>query len=437
MPILPIVQQYLDTLINFERITYTTGSVDFITRSMQYNAYMRHSALHLLPSQTVIIAGTNGKGSTAHLLSSLLIQSGHSVGLFTSPHLVDTAERIQLNNIPIQEDDQEKIFPVVKQLFNDFARHNAYIPTYFEFMTAFAAAFFKSAEPDVIIWEAGLGGRWDAVNVFTADVLILTPIDKDHEAYLGKLRRSIAREKAALIRSSRCVISAPQHIIPRRIIKRACTKYTIPLHTYDKTLLHEHFQQTHRAYHLHTAPDKTVILPSIKNHTINLTLALQTLNTLYPKSITRLPVQLTLPAPPARLQILTTAPLTIVDGGHNPHAFLSNRTDLNEIFPDKKAIVIFSCMQDKKMTRLIQLLKPIMQECIIPDAVHPRQCDAHTIIDTVQRNGIPALHVNSLDDAYTHACKIVTPDTYILITGSFYTAGAMMIHHYGIMSPNR
>src|ERR1700691_5796318 len=161
---------------------------------------------------SVLIAGTNGKGSTAATLASILQASGLKTGLYTSPHLVRINERIRLNGEPIRDDDFATLHDVVDRTAERLIGEGdlPWHPSFFEMLTAIAFEYFARSRPDIVVLEVGMGGRLDATNVIEPCLSIITDISLDHQKYLGETVGEIAREKAGIIRPGGIVVTLPQ-----------------------------------------------------------------------------------------------------------------------------------------------------------------------------------------------------------------------------------
>ena len=146
--------------------------------------------------QTIHVGGTNGKGSTAAIISSILNKAGYKVGLYTSPHLIDFTERIRINNVPVSE---ERVSCLVRHI-RDCMEDKVLMPTFFEFTTALAMLYFAEESVDVAVMEVGMGGRLDATNIITPLVSVITNVEYDHTEHLGPLLKDIAKEKCGIIK---------------------------------------------------------------------------------------------------------------------------------------------------------------------------------------------------------------------------------------------
>src|ERR1700686_3556376 len=172
--------------------------------------------------ESVHIAGTNGKGSTAAMLDSILRAAGLRPGLYTSPHLERINERIRLNGQEISDDDFAATFTHLHKIIEELlaAGKLAAHPTFFECVTALAFEFFARAGAQLAVCEVGMGGRLDATNILVPEVAVITQIDFDHENYLGHSIEEIAAEKAGIIKPGARVVSAAEHLIARVVIQR-------------------------------------------------------------------------------------------------------------------------------------------------------------------------------------------------------------------------
>ncbi|MEJ5166345.1 MAG: folylpolyglutamate synthase/dihydrofolate synthase family protein [Thermoanaerobaculia bacterium] len=178
------------------------------------------------PENNVIVAGTNGKGSTCAFLSSILKNSGFKVGFFSSPHLIDVSERIRINNEPIQKDDFKKYILFLKEILDK----NKISLTYFEFLTVLSLIYFKEKNTDINLLEVGLGGKLDATNIASSLLGIITSISYDHTKILGNSLKKIAIEKAGIIKNSVPTLVSFQKKPVLRVIREEALKKSSPLH---------------------------------------------------------------------------------------------------------------------------------------------------------------------------------------------------------------
>ncbi len=282
------------------------------------------------------VAGTNGKGSVCAMLESIYRAAGYRTGLFTSPHLLDFRERIQVNRRPIPADSLLHFLRQMKQTIatpNDNRR-----PTFFEAATILALLHFRQTQCDLVLWETGLGGRLDATNIVTPRLSILTNIARDHQQWLGNTIAQIAHEKAGILKPNTPSLSAATHPAAKRIIQHRAAQ----------------LQSRHQHLPPETARQLTeghkIALPGQHQRT-NAALALsavEILQTRFPVPAQALRQGLKTVHWPGRSQTLQRGRQTIIlDGAHNPTGIAALSTWLREQWPDTPKAILLGMMQDK------------------------------------------------------------------------------------------
>ena len=345
------------------------------------------------------VAGTNGKGSVCAMLDSICRAAGLKTGLFTSPHLITFRERIRVNGELIGEPEVAARLTAIRQLS---AGWNP-APTFFEITTALALAHFQAAHLDVVVLETGMGGSLDSTNIVTPLVSVLTPIDFDHERWLGATLPEIAAEKSGIIKPAVPVVSAPQPEEVAAVIKHLAFQ--------RRALLHE----------VHGPIEKIPIGLTGDYQRWNAALAIHALDH------ARLAIPLEAIARgladvswPGRFQRIGER--IIVDGAHNPAAARCLVQTWRETFPDAKATLVLGVLQDKNLRGICEVLLPIAER-VIPVAVqNPRSTPAEELGKIVRRLApdfpcAPSANLaHALDRAHTFPERI-------LVAGSLFLVG--------------
>lgn len=407
---------YLLSFINYERYKYFPRKVDL----GDYKKFLKrigNPEKELSPS--IIVAGTNGKGSTAAIISSILSNAGYKVGLFTSPHLLSYRERIKINGKNIPRNDFLRCINRLRPfLDNPYQKTHR---TFFEVLTTVSFLYFQTKKTDLNIFEVGLGGRLDATNVVDSIISIITPIGFDHTHTLGHTLSKIAYEKCGIIKKGGLVVSAKQHKNALEIIKKVTREKQARLYLTDKDInispirIDENgieflYQQNH--YHL----------PLMGNFQLeNLSTALLTIEKLKVKNIEvskkNLADGIRRCKWYGRLQIIRKSPYIILDGAHNLSAMRVMLHSLKKIFPSKRLLVIFSCLVSKDRKGMASILEKVADKIII------------TKIDSERATPIPELlkvfnrHIyapKNTDNAIALGLKLAKKKDIILITGSIY-----------------
>lgn len=361
------------------------------------------------------IAGTNGKGSVAAMLSSCLKEVGLNVGLYTSPHLVSVRERFRVNGRAISEEDfsecVESIWPAVEAM-----KEAGRCPTYFETTTALAIDYFHKRRVDVVVWETGLGGRFDATNVVDPICSVITSIGLDHQAYLGDTLEKIAFEKAGIIKPGRPVVVG--ELVPEAlaVVAKRCEELASDLYKSDddsEVLADELLAYSGFAWRCNAKIAKTV-----------LKVAREELGIDWEKAISQ-----GMPKTrwPGRFQVLPDG--NIVDGAHNPQGATALVDFIRSTYPKRMFTVVFANFADKNAVEMLQELSKITERFLfIPFQSGSRK--AHSTdwlmeqVEKIQLD-VPCQTCDSLDDALKLA-----PRGHSIITGSLYLIGDVLKRYF-------
>lgn len=372
--------------------------------------------------EVIHIVGTKGKGSCGAHLTAGLTSVGKKVGLFTSPHLIDIRERITINFEKIPE---EKFADYVERL-SFYAKGKRGIRTVFEILTATALLYFRDEKVDVAIFEAGVGGRLDATNVFEDKVTIITPISFDHTNILGNSLQSIAKEKAAVINEGGKVFTSEQEIEVFDVIKSFIRDRNAEL-----IVLRE--QVPYRVDKVDLKGTETTVKFLNNSHSFftpllgrfqaqNVALAAACLWGTGYSSFSFDGVSLR-----GRLEVLSESPYLALDGAHNPYAMRFLIDSVEEIFPYKNLIVVFGASKDKDISRMIEILAPAVDVLIITRSLNPRACSPWDIAEYAREERISKLKVvEHPQKAIQLALNMADNEDMVLVTGSFYLVGDIL-----------
>ena len=370
------------------------------------------------------VAGTNGKGSTGAMLSRVLCDHGLKVGLYTSPHLVRFTERFRINEEEAAPGPVLRVFEKIRGTLD-----GKDLPTFFEMTTAMAFLYFAEEKTDLVIAETGLGGRLDATNVITPEVSLITNIGFDHQEFLGSTLSSITREKAGIIKQGVPVVTGALQPVAQAILKTACMNKAAPLYRFKSDFSVRRNSKDSFYYR-----GIGMQLPSVRlnlrggHQVANAALALAALEVLEQKRLVSLNPASILAAMhavrwPARLEILETNPLMVLDGAHNPQGAESLREALKEHFNYKKLHLVIGVMADKDILGILRRLLPMAETAIF---TRPAYCRAaHP--DDIRRMARPYINkcyvITDVASAIEEARHLAGPDDLICITGSLYFAG--------------
>jgi dihydrofolate synthase/folylpolyglutamate synthase len=349
--------------------------------------------------KVIHVAGTNGKGSVCAMIDSICRVRGYRTGLFTSPHLVTFRERIRVNGDMISEDAVANGLTTIRNLVANWDPH----PTFFEVVTALALKHFSDTNVEIAILETGLGGRLDATNAVQSDVSVITPIDLDHEKWLGKTISEIAAEKAGIIKPGIPVVSASQQPEAEEVIRARAAKYGAPIQ-----FVAEQYDQTPIALvGSHQKENAALAIAALRAAKIDIDSL----------AIAR---GLSCIEWPARFQRWDER--IIIDGAHNPAAARALAGTWREIFGDQRATLVLAVLSDKDLRGICEALAPIASSVLLPK-IRSERAAAPEELAKALANIAPPLPYSitpSIDEALTLARA--KPDL-TLITGSLHFAG--------------
>ena len=382
--------------------------------------------------KTVHIGGTNGKGSTAAVLSSVLQKAGYKTGLYTSPHLTDFTERIRINNIPISE---ERTLSLIRHIRENI-RDKDIAPTFFEFTTALALLYFAEEGVDIAIMEVGMGGRLDATNIIVPLLSVITNIEYDHTEYLGKSLEEIAGEKCGIIKQGVPLISSEARPDILSVIEEMAKKAGSPSYVYGRDFVcepveirryHSKFFYSGRNYRRLNL--ETALLG--RHQMFNMGTALYAAELLSEMGFDVTEQDLRSGVRdvtwPGRLETWDGPPGFLLDGAHNHAASVVLREFIEDVVKSdrlvSKIVLIFGALEDKDVSSMLQELIPCVTDIILtrPDTV--RGLPVEELQKVVDRFGRKSYAAKTVSEALSVAKNITSDSDIILITGSLYLVG--------------
>jgi len=376
--------------------------------------------------QTIHIGGTNGKGSTAAMMSSILQKEGYRVGLYTSPHLIRFTERIKVNGKEIEE---EQVAALTGWMRKEIEAAGILPPfTFFDFTTAMALHYFKQKLVDLAILEVGLGGRLDSTNVVDPLIAIITNIAKDHEEYLGKSILKIAREKAGIIKKGRPLITAASQPHVLRLFSKVCQGKGSPYFRVGKEFRYVHAEDGDFDYEGLNRKLWSIHLNLKGFHqVINATTALGATEVLedlgYRVSTNAMIDGLKEVDWPGRLEMVSSFPRVILDGAHNPAGALVLKESLRKEFQYQNLILLIGIMKDKDIPSMLRLLAPLAHHIILTKPHTDRATAPSLLKKALGQNGKKAEIAEDLTEAIERGLSFTQKDDLLCITGSLYTVG--------------
>jgi dihydrofolate synthase / folylpolyglutamate synthase len=406
----------------------------------------------------VLIAGTNGKGSTAATLASILRASGLKTGLYTSPHLVRINERIRVNGEEISDDDFARLHGEVDGVADRLVGQGdlPWHPSFFEMMTAIAFAHFARERVETAILEVGMGGRLDATNVVEPLVSVIADISLDHQKFLGNTVGEIAREKVGIIRPGGVVVTLPQQpeandVIGNTILDLgargvSAVQYVPPLspgsteYLVASTEPAENVDAIRRPafyrYPLQLLGKQILVeSPLVGRHQLrNVALAIAAAEELARLGFGRITPEsiehgIRQTRWPGRFQILDAHsgwPEIVLDVAHNPAGAWALRSALSESYDNRPLIFVFGAMRDKAISEMTEILFPLADRVIATRPENPRSASPEEIQQAGSRTGAQIEAVAQIETALDRARAAAGPETVMVVTGSIYLVGEVM-----------
>ncbi len=366
----------------------------------------------------VHIAGSNGKGSTAAMLASVLSAAGLNTGLYTSPHLWDFRERFQVNSAPISQGELVELTAQVLDQAED--------ETEFELMTAIGMLHFLRSKCDLVVLETGLGGRLDSTNVIPApEAAVITHIGLEHTELLGDTIEKIAEEKAGIIKPGCGVVLYEQGCSIYSLFEYLCHSLHSGLRlTVEPVVLSAGLEGQTFTYR-DKGPYHISLLGEYQVH--NAAVVLDTVEVLRRRGW-NIPEDAVVQGLdrarwPGRMELVRRAPDVILDGGHNPQCMEALARALGELYPEKKLVFLTGVLADKNWSAMVGELLPLAKEfvAITPDS--PRAMPARDLAEYMENQGVKAVSCETVQEGVDRAMEAAGPEGAVCVCGSLYIIG--------------
>lgn len=375
----------------------------------------------------VHVAGTNGKGSTCAMLSSIFQKAGYKTGLYISPYIIRFNERMQFNGEPISDTELAEITEYV----SGFAESMKDKPTEFELVTAIGMEFFKRKNCDIVILETGLGGELDSTNIIDVpEAAVITAIDIDHIKELGGTMESVASAKAGIIKNDGEVVFYGKNSIASSVFAKKCQETNSKLHEVNFESINiktSNIDGTVFDYKVGETLYEDIKLPLIGTYQVyNCALVLNVVDILRKKfhlSKTAITDGIAAVKWPGRFEILHKNPIFIADGGHNPHGIQGTVDSICHHFPNSKIIAVMGVMADKDLTPMLEILAPVVKSVHTVKPDNPRAMEPELLANKFREKGIKATAYDEIEKGVAAAFSEATPDDIICALGSFYMYG--------------
>ncbi len=433
-----------------QALDFIYSRIDFsFTKQQRYseevfNLDRMRNFMHLLNDpqdsyKTIHVTGTKGKGSISAMIASILTEEGYRTGLYSSPHMVDFTERIQVGGEKISKDDFIKI---VNKLY-PYVQETEGLTT-FELTTAIAFQYFKEQKIDFGVIEVGLGGRLDATNIIHPEVSVIASISMDHMSILGNTLEAIAGEKAGIIKENIPVVVSPQKPSVMKVFsKTAEDKKTVLVKTGEiiefssrsgdlskqtftvscpNAILNYGNEQTKKEMKLE--------LPLLGSHQMeNAGTAFCTIQVLKEKgiNISEQAVKNGLKKVywPGRFEILNKNPYLVIDAAHNYDSSRRLVETIQELFPEKKVILLFGASEDKDIKGMLNNFSTISKLIILTKSTHPRAAQPSVMKAAAEKTICKTISINRIGQALNYALKHTQKNDIILASGSIFIAAAI------------
>ena len=404
--------------------------------------------------RSVLIAGTNGKGSTAATLAGIVQAAGYRTGLYTSPHLLRVNERMQINQEPISDAEFALMYERVESAASELVRQGElpWHPSFFEMLTAMMFEYFSSAGVELAVLEVGMGGRLDATNIADPCISVITDIDFDHQKFLGNTLPEIAREKAGILRPKGTVVLLPQHpavndalgneIMSRDARAVSAVKHMPPMTPAARSRDFSVASGMPRnRFPLEVMGEEIAIdFPLPGRHQLrNLSLAITAAEELnrFGFAITPQHVEQGVRATrwPARFQVIPGEDgfrEIVLDVAHNPAGAWALRSALSNFYEGRPLTLVFGAMRDKAIGEIADILFPLAETVVVTHADNPRSARPQEIATLAAHTHAEILVEESVRSAIERARKLAASKGVVVITGSMYIVGEAL----GVLTPS-
>jgi dihydrofolate synthase / folylpolyglutamate synthase len=421
---------WLDAHVNLESLGAPPGT----TRRIQHPTLARMEALATLLGSpqleypVVHLTGTNGKTSATRIATALLVESGLSVGAYTSPHLEAVNERISWNEHTIDDETLDELLTLVATI----EPHLPEAPSYFEILTGVAYRWFADVAVDAAVIEVGVGGRWDATNVAAGRVAAVTNVSVDHVEYLGRTPLEIAGDKAGIVKpGGTLVLGETDPALQAPFRERAASRILERGHDFGVSA--NHVAHGGRLVSLFTPEaryDEVFLSLHGAHQADNAALAVAMVEALLDRALDADLVATVLgqARSPGRLEVVGRAPLLLLDGAHNVAGAHALRDALAEAFPASSRTLVVGLLREKDPPEMLEALGVAdADHVIVCAAPSPRAHAPDVVAEAAHRLGPPADRVEIVADvahAVDRALSVTPADGQVVVTGSLYTVGA-------------
>lgn len=425
-----------DEAIKYIKETAKFGSKYGLERTEKILEFLGNPHKHI---KTIHVAGTNGKGSTTAMLTSILMDAGYNVGSYISPYIEEFEERIQINRNNIPKEELAEVVTEVSKAVSKVVDLGYINPTEFEIITCAGFLYFHKKNIDYAVIEVGLGGRLDSTNVITPILSIISSISLDHTQILGDTLDKIAYEKAGIIKENVPVILFPQEKVAEDVIEKTCKEKNSKLIKVPRDIS-EYVAVTSNRLEGKEIKTQQINLKNeyidsyelsllgkhqILNSTVVVYAARELMNLGVKISKDNIINGLKSVQWPGRLEIMKNNPLVVIDGAHNIDGIKKLTESIDLYFKYNKLILILGILADKQVEDMIETIAP-KAERIISVTPHSDRAElAEDLKIEIEKLGVSCEAIDSYEEAYKKALSYCNDDDLLLISGSLYMIGDM------------
>ncbi len=420
----PEALRYLDSLVNYERSTsyhypgsFSLGRVETLLEKLG-NPHGQYRTLH--------VAGTKGKGSTCAFAASILQEAGVRTGLYTSPHLVDFRERIQVDGRPISREDLADLMERIRSAIQEEV-------TYFEVVTASAFLYFALRGVEVAVVEVGLGGRLDATNVLLPEVSAVTPVGLDHLSKLGRTLQEIAREKSGILKSGRPAVIGRQRPEALEVIEQAASGCRAPIHRLDQEVVLERIEPaadgTRVSLRTPVAQYRDLRIPLLGRHQVDNAATAVRMVELLSRRVKNLSLDpdavrqgLARTSWPGRCQLIRADATWLLDGAQSAESARALRQTAEELFPGRSVILVIGVSTDKDLPGIARAWDGWPARVILTRADNPRAEPLERlqkVFGRVAGNSAPE-RCGGVEEAVRRAQSFADREDLVVVSGSLF-----------------
>ncbi|MCK8824429.1 bifunctional folylpolyglutamate synthase/dihydrofolate synthase [Fuchsiella alkaliacetigena] len=377
---------------------------------------------------TIQVAGSNGKGSTSVMISSILSKAGYKVGTYNSPEIVSFYERMRINGEYMEPEALERLTSEIKPYLKRIEDQGLEHPTFFEVVTAIALKYFAEQEVEIVVLEVGLGGKLDATNVVNGLIAAITNISLEHTEYLGDTIEEVAIEKGGIIKEGSKVVTGVKDKKALAKLKEICKEREAELIEASKALKVERLDRSLAGQSFKVQSQQMVaqvqipLLGKYQRQNLNLALAvIEALPAKYEIEWSAIEEGLKVVEWPGRLELLGEKPLIILDGAHNSAGIRELRKVIEEDLDYQSLILVLSILGDKDVEEMLEIITPIADQIIITQNTNERVAAPEQVAKLLAAKGIEVQVIPEVEAAVKEALKLAAAEDLVSISGSLYT----------------